>query len=132
MGTIAHTSPEQFGKVMSEVKPRQAVGYHFYNDFDTQPEVLERVRKTYEGPLSLAVDYMVWNVTKDNINVRMAVIDEEVWPSPALKEKQAPDTSKMVPMSEWNKAGWDEWPDVLNPIWDEVNELYGTNAKPEL
>lgn len=132
VGTIAHTSPEQFGKVMSEVKPRQAVGYHFYNDFDTQPEVLKRVRKTYEGPLSLAIDYMVWNVTKDNINVRMAVIDEEVWPSPALKEKQAPDTSKMVPMSEWNKAGWDEWPDVLNPIWDEVNELYGTDAKPEL
>ena len=132
VGTIAHTSPEQFGKVMSEVKPRQAVGYHFYNDFDTQPEVLERVRKTYEGPLSLAVDYMVWNVTKDNIDVRMAVIDEEVWPSPALKEKQSPDTSKMVPMSEWNKAGWDEWPDVLNPIWDEVNELYGTDATPEL
>jgi ribonuclease Z len=40
----AHTSPEQFGKVMSLVKPRLAVGYHFYNDFDTEPEVRERAR----------------------------------------------------------------------------------------
>ena len=48
------------------------------DDFDTQPEVLDRVRRTYDGPLSLAVDYMVWNVTKDDIKVRMAAKDEEV------------------------------------------------------
>ena len=72
---------------MSEVKPRLAVGYHFYNDFDTQPEVLERVRKTYDGPLSLAMDYMVWNVTKDDIKVRMAAKDEGVWPVASAKGK---------------------------------------------
>jgi len=132
VSTIAHTSPEQFGKVMSEVKPRLAVGYHFYNDFDTQPEVYERVRKTYDGALSLAMDYMVWNVTKDDIKVRMAAKDEDVWPSPALKEKQAPDKSKMVPMSDWNKSGWLEYPDVLNPLWEEVNKMYGTDLKPQL
>ena len=49
----AHSSPEQFGKVMSLVKPRIGVGYHFYNDFDTAPEVLQRVRKIYSGPLAL-------------------------------------------------------------------------------
>ena len=64
VGTIGHTSPEQFGKVMSIIKPRMALAYHFYNDFDTQPEVMDRLRKTYDGPVSLAVDYMVWNVTK--------------------------------------------------------------------
>ena len=132
VSTIAHTSPEQFGKIMSEIKPRLAVGYHFYNDFDTQPEVYERVRKTYDGPLSLAVDYMVWNVTQDDIKVRMAAKDEEVWPSPALKEKQAPDQSKVVPMSDWNKSGWLEYPEVLNPIWEEVNKKYGTDLKPDL
>ena len=132
VGTIAHTSPEQFGKVMSQVKPRHAVGYHFYNDFDTQPEVYQRVRKTYDGPLSLAMDYMVWNVTKDEIRVRMAAKDDEVWPSPALKEKQAPDKSQLVEMSDWNKSGWDEYPEVLNPVWEEVNKLYGTDLKPKL
>jgi ribonuclease Z len=132
VGTIIHTSPEQFGKVMSEVKPRHAVGYHFYNDFDTQPEILGRVRKTYDGPLSLALDYMVWNVTKDDIRVRMAAKDEEVWPSPALKEQVTPDGSEAVRMSEWNKSGFIKYPDVLNPIWDEINKQYGTDLKPSL
>ena len=52
---------------MSLVKPRLAVGYHFYNDFDTEPVVRAGVRETYNGPLSLATDYMVWNVTQDDI-----------------------------------------------------------------
>ena len=132
VATIAHTAPEQFGKVMSEVKPRLAVGFHFYNDFDTQPEVFDRIRKTYDGPVSLAIDYMVWNVTKDDIKVRMAAKDEEVWPSPAIKEKLAPDTSKMVPMSDFTKSGYLQYPDVLLPIWDEINEKYGTDLQPEL
>jgi len=75
-------------------KPRLAVGYHFYNDFDTEPEVRTRVRKTYDGPLALALDYMVFNVTKDDIRVRMSAIDEAVWPSPALKKKNPPDFTK--------------------------------------
>ena len=131
VGTIAHTSPEQFGKVMSEVKPRIAVGYHFFNDFDTQPEVNRRVRKTYDGALSLALDYMVCNVTKDVIKVRMAANDEEVWPSPPLKEKLPPDTSKTVPMSDFLKSAVEQYPDVLDPIWHEVNEKYGTHLKPK-
>jgi hypothetical protein len=51
-----------------------AVAYHFFNDFDTAPVIEGLIRKTYDGPLSSAVDYMVWNVTKDEIRVRMAVI----------------------------------------------------------
>jgi ribonuclease Z len=126
----AHSSPEQFGKVMSMVKPRIAVGYHFYNDFDTAPEVLERVRKTYSGPLALALDYMVFNVTKDDIRVRMSAIDEEVWPSPALKKKNPPDTSKMIPFSDFTRSGALALPEVVGPIFDEVNEKYGTKIEP--
>jgi ribonuclease Z len=126
----AHSSPEQFGKVMSMVKPRIGVGYHFYNDFDTAPEVLRRVRKTYDGPLSLALDYMVWNVTKDDIRVRMSAVDEEVWPSPALKKKNPPDQSKMIPFSDFTKSGALPLLEVVGPIFDEVNEKYGTKVEP--
>lgn len=31
VGTVIHTSPAQFGKVMAETKPRMAVAYHFFN-----------------------------------------------------------------------------------------------------
>ena len=132
VGTQGHTSPEQFGKVMSEVKPRMAVGYHFYNDFDTEPEVRRRVRKTYDGALALAVDYMVWNVTKDDIKVRMAAKDEEVWPSPPLKKKIAPDFRNAVPISEFTLSGRVNYPEVVQPIYDEINKIYGTDHKPGL
>jgi ribonuclease Z len=130
VGTQGHTSPEQFGKVMSLVKPRLAIGYHFYNDFDTEPEVRKRARKTYDGPLDLALDYMVWNVTKDDIRVRMSAIDEEVWPSPPLKEKISPDTSKSIAFSDFTRSGALGLPEIVGPIFDEINEMYGTNAEP--
>ena len=132
VGTQGHTSPEQFGKVMSEVSPRMAVGYHFYNDFDTEPEVRDRVRKTYDGPLTLAVDYMVWNVTKDEIKVRMAAKDEEVWPSPAIRSKNPPDFRNASPISEFTLSGRKPYPEVVQPIYDEVNRIYGTEIKPGL
>ncbi len=130
VGTQGHTAPEQFGKVMSLVKPRLAVGYHFYNDFDTEPEVRERVRRTYDGPLDLALDYMVWNVTKDEIRVRMSAIDEEVWPSPPLKKKIAPDTGSAIAFSKFTISGALPLSDVVGPIFDEINEKYGINAEP--
>ena len=130
VGTQGHTSPEQFGKVMSLVKPRLAVGYHFYNDFDIQPEVMRRVRKTYDGPLSLAVDYMVWNVTKDGIRTRMTAKDDEVWPSPALKKKIAPDTGAAIAFSKFTLSGVEMFPEVVQPIYDEINKKYGTKHVP--
>jgi ribonuclease Z len=130
VGTQGHTSPEQFGKVMSLVKPRLAVGYHFYNDFDIEPEVRRRARKTYDGPLALALDYMVFNVTKDDIRVRMSAIDAEVWPSPALKKKNPPDTSKAIPFSDFTRSGAMGLPEVVGPIFDEINEKYGTDVEP--
>ena len=89
-----------------------------------------RVRRTYDGPLSLALDYMVWNVTKDDIRVRMSSVDEEVWPSPALKKKNPPDGSKMIPFSDFTKSGALALPEVVGPIFDEVNEKYGTKVEP--
>jgi ribonuclease Z len=130
VGTQGHTSPEQFGKVMSLVKPRMAVGYHFYNDFDIEPEVRRRVRKTYDGPLALATDYMVFNVTKDDIRVRMSAVDEDIWPSPALRKKNPPDTSKAIPFSKFTISGVLAFPEVVGPIYDEINDLYGTDHEP--
>jgi ribonuclease Z len=130
VGTQGHTSPEQFGKVMSLVKPRHAVGYHFYNDFDTEPVVRERIRRTYDGPLDLATDYMMWNVTKNDIQVRMSAIDEEVWPRPARQTKIVPETSKAITISDFTRSGALGLPEVVGPIFDEINAKYGIDAEP--
>ena len=127
VGTQVHTSPAQFGKVMSEIKPRLAVGYHFFNDFDTLPNVTKGVRKTYDGPLVLATDYMVFNITKDDIKVRMAAIDEDIWPPPPLSRKLRPDASKRVGFSDFIKGGRVPYKAVVDEIYAEINKKYGTN-----
>jgi len=80
VSTRIHTEPQAFGKVMSAVKPRLAVGYHSVQSPENNAAIMAGVRKTYDGPLALARDLMVINVTKDNITVRMAVVDEYVLP----------------------------------------------------
>jgi ribonuclease Z len=125
VGTQIHTPPEAFGKVMSMVKPRMAVAYHFWTGIDSTPGVLERVRKTYDGPLSLAKDYMVWNVTKDEIKVRMAVIDHESWNPPAAYPPVPVSAEDRVGYSPEIEAGRLDVSDVIRPIYEEASEALG-------
>jgi len=138
VGTQVHTAPEAFGKVMSEVKPRMAVAYHFFKDFDTTPQVYSRIRSTYDGPLSLAEDYMVWNVTKDEITVRMAETDEHTWAPPTTRPAQAPtkdDRGKFAQkkglpadslgFTDYISNGKWNVDDVLKPIYDEAGQALG-------
>lgn len=128
VGTQVHTSPGQFGKVMSEIKPRMAVGYHFFNDFDTAPLVFEEVRQTYSGPLSLAVDYMVYNVTKEDISVRMSSIDEDVWPQPSTIPKLPPDASLQIGFTDFVMSGRVNYSDVVKNYFDNINKEYNTQV----
>ncbi len=130
VGTQIHTSPAQFGKVMAATKPRLAVGYHFFNDFDTVPLVLRDIRRSYDGPLALAVDYMVFNVTKDDIKVRMAAVDEDIWPLPSTIPLVPPDPSiRRVSMSKMMIDGRVVHRDVLEDVYREINEQFGSNEK---
>ncbi len=133
VGTQIHTSPAQFGKVMSEIKPRIAVAFHFFNDFDTQPNVLREIRQTYDGELALAVDYMVFNVTKDDIKVRMAVVDENTWPQPSTIPLVPPDPSlQRTQLSKFLHDGRVVYSDVLQEIYNRINKKFGSNEQPPL
>jgi ribonuclease Z len=138
VGTQVHTAPEAFGKVMSAVKPRMAVAYHFFKDPDTAPAVYDRIRKTYDGPVSLAEDFMVWNITKDDIKVRMAVTEERTWAPPLTRPAVPPKPSdrqtyaemKGMPVdvlefSDFTKSGFWDVDDVLRPIYKEASEAVG-------
>jgi ribonuclease Z len=131
VGTQIHTAPEAFGKVMSIIKPRMAVAYHFFKDFDTTSSINDRVRTTYDGPLSLSIDYMVWNITKGDIRVRMAIVDEDVWPPPATDKPQLPDASKRIPYSDLISNGKLDMKKVLQPTYDEINKEYGLQEKQD-
>lgn len=104
IGTIAHTAPEEAGKVLTLVKPRFAAVFHFFNDFDTGPEIEREIRRHYDGPLALAQDLMVFNVTPGAVRVRMAVTATHVWPNKEHHDagfRVAPRNRKRPAMSRW-------------------------------
>jgi ribonuclease Z len=131
VGTQGHTTAAAFGKIMSLTEPRMAVCYHFQNDFDTQPAVLEAVRETYDGPLDLATDFMVWNVTKDKIRTRMAVVNEESYAAPVQRAKIPPKDPYI--WTAFSLQGVEpESAAVANAIIAKYNEENGSDAKPSL
>jgi ribonuclease Z len=144
VGTQVHTAPEAFGKVMQQIKPRMAVAYHFFKDFDTTAQVNDRIRSTYDGPLSLAEDFMVWNVTKDKITVRMAAVEERTWAPPLAGKPQPPggdkdrkkyskDTGVPVEAIKYSdyilKGKWDEVDEALRGVYKEASEKLGQEFK---
>jgi ribonuclease Z len=125
---------------MAAIKPRMAVAYHFFKDFDTTEQVNNRIRTTYDGPLSLAEDFMVWNITKDDIKVRMAVVEEATWAPPLAGAAEPPggdsDRRKFsensgVPVdallySDFIIGGrWNEVDDALRGVYEEASEALG-------
>ena len=91
----------------------------------------KEVRRYYSGTLALAIDYMVFNVTKDAIKVRMAAIDEDIWPQPATGPKLPPDPSqKLAFPSDFIIQGRVVHKDVLKELYEDINKRYGSNVKP--
>jgi ribonuclease Z len=102
IGTIAHSDPAEAGKVLAECNPRLAVAFHFFNDFDTAPEMEREIRKHYKGPLALAKDLMVFNVTKERIVSRMAVTSSHVWPNKEHhNDFRKAERKERMKMSKW-------------------------------
>jgi ribonuclease Z len=107
VSTRIHTEPQAFGKVMSTLKPRLAVGYHSVQSPENNAAIMDGVRAVYDGPLAIARDLMVINVTREHIEVRMATVDEYVLPpdvTPAYI--QAPRTDRKSPSQAVLDGKW--------------------------
>jgi len=105
VSTVIHTPPSSCGKIFSRLEPRMAVAYHNFADFNVSPGTLEAIRKTYDGPLTLADDLLVWNVTTDGIRVRRAIGTDEAWPASPPHPAGPPDRSERTEQSDWLKSG---------------------------
>ena len=122
-----HTSGQAFGKVMSTIKPKHAIAYHFFNEEAVRYSLYDNIRETYDGPVSMATDMMVWNITKDGITERMAVATEEAWAVPGEAAQPAPEPGREDEYSEWILSGrWDEGVQpVQKEMLDEFSERHG-------
>jgi ribonuclease Z len=108
VATKIHTSPQAFGKIMSAIRPKHAVAYHFFNDDDTRYEIYGGIREVYDGPLSLAIDGMMWNITREGVTERMTVMTEDAWSVPGDRPPPPGDPSRATPISDAVRAGaWD-------------------------
>jgi ribonuclease Z len=108
VGTYVHCPPQAFGKIMATVKPRLAIAYHFFNESGTRYEIEHYIREQYDGPLSMAKDMMVWNITKDRILVREAISADEAWSVSGPIAPPPPDRTVPDQVSDW----------VLSHRWD--------------
>ena len=125
-----HTSPQSFGKIMSTVAPRHAIAYHFFNEEATRYGVYEGIRETYDGPLSMATDMMVWNVTKDDVKERMAVATEDAWGVEGTAVQPPPEKGMPNPMSDFIRNGkWREGYEASDPMLDEHARKYDLGSQ---
>ena len=124
VGTYIHTPPQAFGKVMSAIKPRHAIAYHFFNESDTRDQILEYIRETYDGPLTLAEDNLVWNITSDDIRVRSIISTDDAWSVIGPNTPLPPDHTVPDQVSKWLlDHRWDV-SEVTADMIKEFNEKY--------
>lgn len=99
----AHTTPDQLGQVFEIAKPALGVATHYFQDDDLIDPFFEDVSKTYDGPVVLAQDLMVINVTPEQIVTRMAMTDLLSWAAPAPKTESEPtlDTLSDAKRPDW-------------------------------
>jgi len=83
------------------------VGYHFFNEQGTHDDILMGVRETYNGPLSLTVDNMVWNISKEAIVEKMIVSPDQAWSVAGPNKPPNPPAEGTIPdpLSDFIKAG---------------------------
>jgi ribonuclease Z len=130
VGTRIHTPPQGFGKVMDITRPRLAIAYHLPTDFSALFMIRDGIREYYDGPLDLADDFMVWNVTKDSVRHRMAVPNPWHVMQPSELPRTPGDPSSYKP-TELTRSGVEPaYIPVVLKIYRDFNAKYGTDYKP--
>ncbi len=82
-----HTPADMLGRVFSIAKPRLGVGTHYFTNEYTVDSAFAGITSTYNGPVVIAQDLMVINVTPEQIVTRMAKTDLLSWAAPAPRVK---------------------------------------------
>jgi ribonuclease Z len=102
----AHTSPAMAGKVFKKAGARMSVMWHLALDHETVGPAYQEARSQYDGPVTIAQDLTVFNITRDAVVVRQAEIDPVAWPVMGKSKVSGPPLAKPQPPPGW-------WTDAL-------------------
>ena len=119
----------RIGKIMSTIRPRHAVAYHFFDDGDTRYPIYDGIRETYDGPLSMATDNMVWNITRDRIVERRVISPDDAWDVPGPGKPLPPDRSRKSEYTEFTLQGRFDTSDVDGSWLKEFMQEHGLTEK---
>jgi ribonuclease Z len=75
-----HTGPAMVGEIFKKARARMSVMWHLAVDHDTVGPAYLEMRSRYEGPVTIAQDLTVFNITRNAVIVRQAIIDPVAWP----------------------------------------------------
>lgn len=75
-----HSPPCAAGLMFAETKPKLAVMYHLRMNDGDDVAVLDDLRRTYNGPVVLARDLLVFNVSRDGVSCRRAITPDNAQP----------------------------------------------------
>src|SRR5689334_9935327 len=101
-----HTSPAMAGTVFARAGARMSVMWHLAVDHDTVGAAYREMRTRYDGPVTIAQDLTVFNLTEGGVRVRQAVVDPAPWPVLGSTEISGPPMTQPHPPPAW-------WADVL-------------------
>jgi len=75
----SHTLPVALGKLFAVTEPRLAIATHILSNANTTLPTIDGIRTHYAGPLAVAEDFMVFNVTETKITQRIGVGSDHPW-----------------------------------------------------
>jgi ribonuclease Z len=104
---LAHTVPEQMGKILDRTQPRMGALWHL----DLTPgvdAVFEELGEHYHGPVTVSQDLTVFNVTEAAVIARQAAVDDAAPPVHG-PSKSSPHPEPMPAAPRW-------WADALLDI----------------
>lgn len=97
-----HTSPAMAGKIFKASGARMSVMWHFAVDHDTVGPAFKEVCEQYDGPVTIAQDLTVFNVTESAIITRQATLNSVAWPVVGETHISGPPaTQPLVPPKLW-------------------------------
>ena len=101
-----HTPADMLGRVFSIAKPGLGVGTHYFVNDYTIDTAFAGLASTYPGPVAIAQDLMVINVTPEQIVTRMAQTDLLSWAAPAPRPASGGRPELDPPVTEGRTPTW--------------------------
>ncbi len=96
-----HTPAKAAGVVFELTQPKMAVMYHTWVTEETITPLFDDLRIPYLGPVTLAQDFTVINITPESIVVRQAIVDDAPWPIVPAESAHAETSDEAPVLPEW-------------------------------